>query len=70
MCSTDEVALVYAVHGTYLSTLSATGAEVVVYGRKIVVDGDCAVRTGLLTFHTADTAVGAELTCHSTLIVA
>ena len=69
VCSADEVPLVDAMHGANLSASAAAGAERVVYGSEVSVHGDCAVRTGLLTLHTADTAVGAILAHVSTLVV-
>ena len=69
MCSADEVTLVDAVHGTNRYALATAGAEAVIDGSEVVNNLDSAVGTGLLTLHTADTAVGAYLSCHSALIV-
>ena len=69
MSSANEVALVDAVYGTNLNTRATAGAERVVYSSEVSVHGDCAVRTGLLTLHTTDTAVGAILTHVSALVV-
>ena len=57
MRSADEAALVDTVYGTNLNTSAAACAKRVVDGCKIVLDGDSAVGTGLLTLHTADTAI-------------
>ena len=59
MRSADEVAFVDAVHGTYLYAFAATCAERIVDGSEVVLDGNSASLTGLLTLHTADTTVGA-----------
>ena len=69
VCSADEVTLVDAMHGANLGASAAAGAKRVVYSSEVSVHGDCAVRTGLLTLHTADTAVGAILTHVSALVV-
>ena len=69
MRSADEVTLVDAMHGTNCRTLTASGAEGVVDGSEVIDNLDSTVRTGLLTLHTADTAVGAELSCHGALVV-
>ena len=65
----DEVALVNTLNGADLYARAAAGTERVVDGREIVLNGDSTLRTGLLTLHTADTAVGAILTGESTLIL-
>ena len=50
---------------------SATACTLgVIYNGEIVLNLDCAVRTGLLTLHTADTTNRADLVGNSTLIVA
>ena len=67
--SADEVTLVDAVYGTNLGASAAAGAKSVIYSSEVSVNGDCAAGTGLLTLHTADTAVGAILTHVSALIV-
>ncbi len=69
MRAADEVTLVDAVYRANGCTLTAAGAEVVIYGREVVDNLDSATRTSLLTLHTADTAVGADLSCYGTLIV-
>ena len=69
MCAANEVALVDTMDGTYLYARATAGAEVVIDGREIVLYGDSTLRTGLLTFHTADTAVGAVLTYVCTLVI-
>ena len=69
MSAADEVALVDAMYRTSLNAGATAGAKVVVDGREIILNGDSAVGTGLLTLHTADTAVGAILTGVSTLIL-
>ena len=67
--SADEVALVDAMYGTNCRTLTASSTERVVDGSEVVNNLDSAALTGLLTLHTADTAVGAYLSCHSALVV-
>lgn len=57
-------------YGTNLYAGATAGAERIVDGRQVIDNSDRAVRTGLLALHTADTAVGAYLTCNSALIVA
>ena len=69
MSAADKAALVNTVYGTSLYTRTASGTERVVDGREIVLNGDSAVGTGLLTLHTADTAVGAILAHRCALIV-
>lgn len=69
MSSAYEVAFVDAVNGTNLNARATAGAEVVVDSGEVILNGDSAVRTGLLTLHTADTAVGAVLTCESALVL-
>ena len=50
---------------------SATACTLrVINSSEIILNLDCSLGTGLLTLHTADTAVGACLTCNSALIVA
>ena len=67
--SADEITLVDTVHGTYRDALAASCADGVVDGCEIVRDGDSAAGTGLLTLHTADTAVGAILAHGCALVV-
>ena len=67
--SANEVAFVDTVDGANLYARAATGAEGVIDGSKVVLNGDSTLRTGLLTLHTTDTTVGAVLTCESTLIL-
>ena len=69
VCSADKVTLVDAVYGTNLGASAAAGAERVINSSEVSVHGDSAAGTGLLTLHTADTAVGAVLTYVSALIV-
>ena len=69
MRAADEVPLVDAVYRASSRTLTAASAEGVIYGREVVDNLDSAILTGLLTLHTADTAVGAYLSCQGTLIV-
>ena len=69
MSSANEVALVDAVYGTNLNTRATAGAERIIDSCEIILYGDCTVGAGLLTLHTAYTAVGAILTGESTLIV-
>ena len=65
----DEVTLVDAVYRANGCTLTAAGAEVVIYGREVVDNLDSAIRTSFLTLHTADTAVLTVLTYVSALVV-
>ena len=51
----------YAMNGADLGTLSAAGALVVVDGREVIDDLDCAVGAGLLALAAGDTAVLAAL---------
>ena len=67
--SANEVAFVDAVDGANLYARAATGAEGVIDGSKVVLNGDSTLRTGLLTLHTTDTTVGAVLTGESALIL-
>ena len=69
MRSADKAALVDTVYGTNLNACATAGAKVVVDGSEVILNGDCAVGTGLLTLHTADTTVGAVLTHVCALIV-
>ena len=69
MCATDEVTFVDAVYRADLYTRTATGTLGVIDGGKIIDNGDSTVRTGFLTLHTTDTAIGTSLTGERTLIV-
>ena len=69
MCAADKVPLVDAMYGTSLGTCAAAGTEIVIDGCEVVLYGDSTLGTGLLALHTADTAVGAVLTCKRALIV-
>ena len=69
MRAADEVTLVDAVYRASSRTLTTAGAEGVIDGREVVDNLDSAIRTSLLTLHTADTTVGAYLSCQGTLIV-
>ena len=69
MSSADEATLVDAMHGTSLNARATACAKVVVDGSEVILNGDCAVGTGLLALHTADTAVLTVLTYVSTLII-
>ena len=69
MRSADEVTLVEASYGTNSRALSATGAEGVIDGCKIVLYLDGSVGAGLLALHASDTAVGADLTGNRALVV-
>ena len=70
MRSANKVSKVYALYGTYVVALAASGTLFVIDGGKVVYYLDCSLRTGFLALHTADTAVGAHLTNLSALIVA
>ena len=65
-----EAALVDAVDGTSLGTSTAAGAKGIVDHSQIILYRDRPLGTSLLTLHTADTAVGACLTCNSALVMA
>ena len=69
MRSADEATLVDAMHGTSLNARATACAKVVVDGGEVILNGDCAVGTGLLALHTADTAVLTVLTYVSALIM-
>ena len=69
MCSADKVTLVDAMYRANLYTFTASGAERVINGGKVILYGDSTVRTGFLTLHTADTSVGAVFTCLGSLVV-
>ena len=69
MCAADEVALVDTMYGASLDTLSATGALVIIDGRKIIYDGDSAVGAGLLALTAGDTAILTALANCRALIV-
>ena len=69
MSAADEVTEVYTLYGTNIVTSATACTLAVIYGSKIVLNLDSTLGTGLLTLHTADTAVGTELSCHSALIV-
>ena len=69
MCSANEVTLVNAMHGANLNARATAGAEVVVDACEVILNGNCALRTGLLALHTTDTAVGAVLTGECALIL-
>ena len=69
MRSADEATLVDAMHGTSLNARATACAKVVVDGSEVILNGDCAVGTGLLALHTADTAVLTVLTYVSALII-
>ena len=70
MSAADEVTEVYTLYGTNIVTSATACTLAVIYGSKIVLNLDSTLGTGLLTLHTADTAVGACLTGYSTLVVA
>ena len=69
MRSADKVSFVYTVYRANLDTFSASRAEGIVYYSKIILYGNSAVRTGFLTLHTTDTAVGAIFACKCALVV-
>ena len=69
MRSASEVFYLDAVNGASLCALTATGAKRIINGGKVVDYLDRAVRAGLLTLHTADTAVRAVFAYQSALIV-
>ena len=57
-------------NGASLLASAAAGTLIIINCCKIILNGDRAVRTGLLTLHTTDTTVRACLTGNRTLIVA
>jgi len=65
----DEVALVYAVYGTYRSTVAAARAFIIVDNCEVVNNLDSSLRTILLTFAAAYTSVGTIFTDNAALIV-
>ena len=69
MSAADKVPLMQAVHGANLNARTATGAERIIYSRKIILNGNSAVRAGLLALHTADTSVSAVFTCRRAFVV-
>ena len=69
MSTANEATLVNTVYRADSHTLAAAGAERVIDGGEVILNGNSAVRTGLLTLHTTDTAVGAVLTYSRALIV-
>ena len=70
MRAADEVTEMYTFNYTNIVTLSTARALGVINGSKVVFHLDCAFRTCLFTLHTAYTAVGADLTNLSTLVMA
>ena len=57
MRSADEITFVDTVYGADLDAGAAAGAERVVDGCKIILNGYCAVRASFLKLHTSDTTV-------------
>lgn len=70
MSAADEIPRMNTLDGTNLVTLAATGALLVIYGGKVVYNLYGIVRTVLLTFAAGDTAVEANLSYLSTLVMA
>ena len=70
MCAADEVFEMNTLYGTCIVASATTCTLIIVNNSKIILNCNCAMRTGLLTLHTADTAVGACLTCNSALVMA
>lgn len=70
MSAADEVTKMNTLNRTYVVTYATASALLVIDNCKVVFNLDCAVGTGLLALHTADTAVGANLTNLCALIVA
>ena len=66
----NEVAEMNTFHRAYLVTLAAACTLTVVDGSKVVYYLDCTLGTVLLTLHTADTAVRANLTNLRALVMA
>ena len=64
-----EAILVNCVYGACLCAFSAACALIVIDNRKVFIHGDSTVGAGLYALHTADTAVGADLSCNCALIV-
>ena len=69
MCAADKVSFVYAMNRAYSHTFGAAGTKRIVYSCQIVNDFDSSVRTGLLTLHTTNTTVRADLSCYCALVV-
>ena len=65
----DEVADVYTLHRTHLVAGSATRTLFVINGSKVINNLNCTLGTGLFTLSAGDTAVKANLTHLSTLVV-
>ena len=65
----DECVLADNVDGTNVGAETATDALLVINNGKIVVHCDGAVGAGSHTLGTSETAVGAHLSCESTLVV-
>ena len=59
----------YALYRAYLDTLPAAGTFSVINSGKVIHNGNSALRTSLLTLHTANAAIRALLARHSSLIV-
>ena len=66
----DEVSGVNALNGAHIVTGSAAGALLVINGCKIVFNLDRSLGAGFFTLAASYTAVGANLTHLSTLVMA
>ena len=69
MSATDEVSEVNTFHRAYVVTGSAAGTLRVIYSSKIVFNLNCTLGTALFTLSAGDTAVEANLSYLSTLVV-
>ena len=57
MRATGEVTLVDTMYRANLYARATTGTERIIYSSEVILDRDSALRTGLLTLHTADASV-------------
>ena len=57
MRATDKVTFVNTFYGANLGAFAAVYAKLVIYGRKVVYNLNCAGRASLFALHTANTAV-------------
>ena len=70
MSAADKITGMYTFYRTHIMTITASRALLIINGCKVVNNLNRAFGTGFLTFHTADTAVCANLSDLSAFIVA
>ena len=58
MCATDEVTEMNTFNGANVVTRATSRTLRIINYGEIILNLDCSLGTGLLTLHTADTAVG------------